>query len=71
VFIGDVMHTPIQLADPSSSTPFCSDPVESARTRTALCERYADTDTTIVACHFPSPTAGRIARHRNAFRLRD
>ena len=69
VMIGDVMHTPVQFAMPSISSRFCEDPVESAKTRVALCERYAETDTVILACHFPTPTAGRIARHRSGFKL--
>ncbi len=72
VFLGDVLHTPVQLIDPTLlSTPFCADPVESGRTRRALCERYADTDTILLPAHFPSPSAYRIDSHRGAFRLRD
>ncbi len=69
VFAGDVFHTAVQLADPSLSSRFCADPVASARTRAALCERYADTGTALLAAHFPAPVAGRIVRHRDAFRL--
>lgn len=67
VFIGDVMHTVAQFAMPGLSSRFCEDPALSAKTRIALCERHADTDTVILACHFPTPTAGRIRRLRDAF----
>jgi glyoxylase-like metal-dependent hydrolase (beta-lactamase superfamily II) len=69
VFIGDVMHTAAQLAEPAISSRFCEDPAESARTRIALCERHAETDTVILACHFPTPVAGRIRRNRSGFAL--
>jgi glyoxylase-like metal-dependent hydrolase (beta-lactamase superfamily II) len=69
VFIGDVMHTAVQLADPALSSRFCSDPAESARTRAALVERHAETDTVVLACHFPTPVAGRIRRNRTGFAL--
>ncbi|HEY7609727.1 MAG TPA: MBL fold metallo-hydrolase [Alphaproteobacteria bacterium] len=69
LFIGDVMHTAAQLADPAISSRFCSDPAEAARTRTSLIERHADTDTIVLACHFPTPVAGRIRRHRSGFAL--
>ena len=69
VFLGDVMHTAVQLANPRLSSRFCSDPAESARTRTALVERHAETDTFIFACHFPTPVVGRIRRHRDGFAL--
>ena len=69
VFIGDVMHTAAQLANPALSSRFCSDPAESARTRTALVERHADTDTVVLAAHFPTPVAGRIRRRGAGFAL--
>lgn len=69
IFIGDVMHTAAQLAEPALSSRFCEDPAEAARTRVALCERHAETDTLILACHFPTPVAGRIRRHRSGFAL--
>jgi glyoxylase-like metal-dependent hydrolase (beta-lactamase superfamily II) len=69
IFTGDVMHTPVQLADPSLSSRFCSDPAQSAATRRALCERYADTDCVIFTGHFPAPSAARIRRLNNSFGL--
>lgn len=69
MFAGDVFHTAVQFADPSLSSQFCADPARSAQTRRALCERYADTPSTLLAAHFPAPVAGRIVRHRDAFRF--
>ena len=66
---GDTMHTPLQLCDPGQSSAFCEDPEMSARSRTAMVERLADTASILLAGHFPTPVAGRIVRHRNAFRL--
>lgn len=69
VFIGDVMHTAAQLANPALSSCFCANPDEAARTRTALVERHAETDTVVLACHFPTPVAGRIRRRGAGFAL--
>ena len=69
VFTGDVMHTPVQLADPSLSSRFCSDPAQSAATRRALCERYAETDSMLFTGHFPAPSATRIRRSKNSFAI--
>jgi glyoxylase-like metal-dependent hydrolase (beta-lactamase superfamily II) len=71
VLTGDVLHTAVQLARPHVSSRFCTDPQESAETRTALIERYAETSTLILPAHFPAPVAGRIVREREAFRLAD
>ena len=67
VFIGDVMHTPVQLADPALSSRFCSDPAQSAATRRALCERFADTATVLYTGHFPGSSAARIRGLKNSF----
>lgn len=69
VFTGDVMHTPVQLADPSLSSRFCSDPAQSAATRRALCERYADTESMLFTGHFPAPSAARIRGSKNSFEI--
>lgn len=69
VFTGDVMHTPVQLADPSLSSRFCSDPAQSAATRRALCERYAETDSLLFTGHFPAPSTARIRRSENSFAI--
>ncbi len=66
---GDTVHSPLQLCDPGLSSAFCEDPAQSARSRTAMVERLADTGSTLLAGHFPAPVAGRIVRHRSAFRL--
>ena len=69
VFTGDVMHTPVQLADPALSSRFCADPALSARTRRELCERYAETRSTLFTGHFPAPSAVRIVRAGSTFGL--
>lgn len=69
ILAGDVIHTPVQLARPELSSNFCSDPVQSAVTRRALIDTCAETDTLLLTAHFPAPTAGRIVRHRDAFRF--
>lgn len=71
LMLGDVLHTPVQLAMPSLSSRFCLDPQLSRRTRTRIVERLADGPTLALTAHFPSPTAGRIVSHNGAFRLAD
>lgn len=70
VFSGDVIHTPVQLADPGLSSRFCADSIQSAETRRALCERYAGTPTVLYTGHFPAPSATRIVRSANSFSVR-
>ena len=69
LFSGDVMHHPIQCAEPSWSSRFCTDPAESRRTRRSLLERCADTDVVVVPAHFPNGTAGRVVSAGDGFRF--
>ncbi len=70
VLTGDVMHHPLQLIRPEWSSRACEDPVQSAATRRALIERYADTDTLIAPAHFASPTMGHIISKGDGFGYR-
>ena len=68
IFVGDLMHHPLQCREPQWSSCFCVDPQHAARTRRQFFESVADTGTIIVPEHFPYPTAGRITRDGGAFR---
>jgi len=70
VLSGDVMHHPLQLARPEWSSRACEDRVQSAATRRALIERYADTSTLVAPAHFASPSCGHIVSRGDAFRFR-
>jgi len=69
VVTGDLMHHPVQVAEPEWRTSFDTDPVEACRTRRAFCARYADRPVTVLGTHFHHPTAGRIVSHRDAWRF--
>jgi glyoxylase-like metal-dependent hydrolase (beta-lactamase superfamily II) len=67
IFSGDLMHRPVQVAEPQWSSIFCTDPAQSRATRRAFMEQHADSDRLILAAHFPEP--GRIVRGGNSFRF--
>ena len=60
IFSGDLMHHPIQVAEPQWSSMFCSDKKQSAATRMAFVEKHADTATLILPAHFPDKSAGHV-----------
>lgn len=70
IMTGDMMHHPVQTAEPQWSSGFCSDPKQSAVTRRAFLERNADNGKLILAAHFATPTVGTITPAGNAFRLK-
>jgi glyoxylase-like metal-dependent hydrolase (beta-lactamase superfamily II) len=69
VFIGDVLHHPLQCLKPEWSTFACSDADGSRVSRNRLVEEHADSGALIMPAHFPDPTAGWIRRHGAAYRF--
>ena len=69
VITGDLMHCPVQVAEPEWGSHFDSDVEQARKTRRAFCERYADTGVTVLGTHFHHPTAGRIVRHGQTWRF--
>ena len=69
LFVGDVLHHPLQCLKPEWSTRACSDPDLSRTTRMRLVEEHAALGTLVLPAHFPAPTAGWIRRHGAAYRF--
>jgi glyoxylase-like metal-dependent hydrolase (beta-lactamase superfamily II) len=69
VITGDLMHHPVQMAEPQWASHFDSDPDAARKTRRAFCERYADGPVTVLGTHFHAPTAGRVVRHGDTWRF--
>jgi len=68
VITGDMMHHPVQIAEPEWSSKFCTDPAQAVRTRQDFCSRYADRDVLILGTHFAPPTAVRIVSRQGRWR---
>jgi glyoxylase-like metal-dependent hydrolase (beta-lactamase superfamily II) len=64
VITGDMMHHPVQIAEPAWSMRFDTDKAQSERTRREFCARYADRDVWILGTHFAPPTALHIVSER-------
>jgi glyoxylase-like metal-dependent hydrolase (beta-lactamase superfamily II) len=66
VITGDMMHHPIQLADPGRHARFDMNKDEGAQTRVDFVKKFADSDTLIIGSHFNEPTSGWIVRDEEA-----
>jgi glyoxylase-like metal-dependent hydrolase (beta-lactamase superfamily II) len=66
---GDFIHHPCQMAHPEWSLTSDFDPARSVVTRQDVFSGLAGTPTLVIGTHWPDPTAGRVARDGNAFRL--
>jgi len=63
VMIGDMMHSPIQLAHPEWSPNFEYDQTLSTDTRQRFLDSHCETDTLVLTAHLPSPSVGHVVPH--------
>jgi glyoxylase-like metal-dependent hydrolase (beta-lactamase superfamily II) len=61
VITGDMIHTPVQIAEVDLSSDFDTDPRQAADTRRSFLARYAD-GTLVIGTHWGGAGAGRIVR---------
>lgn len=66
---GDFLHHPIQFNDPGLVSPFDVDNNAAVATRRRVFGEYADTPTLIIGTHFAGPTAGKLVRDGDGYRL--
>ena len=69
VITGDMIHHPCQIARPDWSSAADVDPDRSRVTRRAFLQGCADRPVLVIGTHFAAPTAGRIVRDGDAYRL--
>ena len=64
---GDLIHSPLQLAQPDWSCNSDYDLAASAATRKRFLKEHSDTDTLVLTAHFPSPSMGHVVSRGDAF----
>jgi glyoxylase-like metal-dependent hydrolase (beta-lactamase superfamily II) len=69
IITGDMLHHPMQLADPDLSSMFDTDPDQSRATRRAAFPRWSDGRTLVIGTHFGTPTAGLLRPDGDGFLL--
>ena len=67
LFIGDIMHNPIQIHHPHWSSAFCSDPEQARRTRRSVLEHAAGKGSLLYPQHFAGPFIGRVGERAGGF----
>lgn len=67
VFVGDLLHSPVQLLRPARSSCFCLDPRQAAATRHRILERAADARELLVPAHFAGAGALEVRREGTGF----
>ena len=69
VLFGDLMHHPIQMAEPDWTIRADVDADQAKQTRRSFLERHSDVDVLLLAAHFPGPTVGRATGSGDAWRF--
>ncbi|UOX92750.1 MBL fold metallo-hydrolase [Amycolatopsis sp. FBCC-B4732] len=69
VFVGDLLHSPVQILEPEHSSCFCEDPRQAAATRQGILERAADAGELVVPAHFAGPGAAEVRRDGSRFAI--
>lgn len=68
-FVGDMLHSPLQILHPHYNSCFCEDPRQARESRHRILGRAADTSTLILPAHFSGHSAAEIRRDGNAFAI--
>lgn len=67
VFVGDLLHTPVQILQPSCSSCLCDDPREAAVSRRRILERAVDERELVIPAHFGGVGAFEVRRRGEGF----
>ncbi|MEU9112383.1 MBL fold metallo-hydrolase [Streptomyces sp. NPDC048483] len=69
VFVGDLLHSPVQILHPSCNSCFCLNPEEAVTSRRRILERAAAERELVVPAHFGGAGAVEVRRERGGFAL--
>ena len=69
IITGDMVHNPLQIADPGLSSIFDTDSDQARATRKAVFPEWADGETLVIGTHFGAPTAGTMHPDGAGYRL--
>jgi glyoxylase-like metal-dependent hydrolase (beta-lactamase superfamily II) len=67
IVTGDMIHSPLQARFPELGMMADYDSKQAGQSRRSLFGQVCDTSTLMCMAHFPSPSTGRIVRHKEAF----
>ncbi|MGW0391263.1 MBL fold metallo-hydrolase [Streptomyces sp. NPDC003042] len=69
VFVGDLVHSPVQILSPSCNSCFCLDPDRAASSRRRILGRAAEEREWVVPAHFAGAGAVEVRRDGDGFTL--
>jgi glyoxylase-like metal-dependent hydrolase (beta-lactamase superfamily II) len=70
LFVGDLVHTALQIVEPEINSCFCEDPAESRATRHKLLGHAADSKALVFPAHFAGRGAVEVERDGSKFAIK-
>ncbi|MGZ3113281.1 MBL fold metallo-hydrolase [Streptomyces sp. H62] len=70
VFVGDLLHNPVQIVEPDANSCFCEDPAGARATRRKVLGWAADNNALLIPAHLGGHGAAEIARNGNTFDIK-
>ncbi|MHC3468329.1 MBL fold metallo-hydrolase [Streptomyces sp. 7R007] len=67
VFIGDLVHTPVQITHPECNSRFCREPAQAAASRRRVLERAAELRELVIPAHLAGTGVAEVRRQGEAF----
>jgi glyoxylase-like metal-dependent hydrolase (beta-lactamase superfamily II) len=71
LFVGDLVHTALQIAEPDTNSCFCEDPAAARATRRELLGQAAETGALVFPAHFGGHGAAQVKRDGTRFAIAD
>ncbi len=70
LFVGDLMHSPIQIVEPDANSCFCEDPAEARATRHKLLGSAVDSNALVFPAHLGGHGAAEVVREGSKFAVK-
>lgn len=71
VFVGDMLHTPLQFVEPDTNSCFCEDPAGARTTRRRILGQAADTNTLVFPAHLGGHGGAEVLRDGDRFAVKN
>jgi glyoxylase-like metal-dependent hydrolase (beta-lactamase superfamily II) len=71
LFVGDLVHTALQIAEPETNSCFCEDPAEARATRQRLLGHAAENNALVFPAHFGGQGAVEVERTGSKFAIKE
>ncbi|MFC8366874.1 MULTISPECIES: MBL fold metallo-hydrolase [unclassified Streptomyces] len=70
VFVGDMLHSPVQILEPDSNSCFCEDPAGARATRRKVLGWAADNNALVIPAHLGGHGAAEVTREGDKFAIK-